>query len=115
MLAMKKTALLIGFISVASIVIVQDKSEVIKKEFEQLSWDWMNTWKAMDTVYISKIMAPEFRLLAVINGEFVVLKRAEWMKTVKAYIPTSFKYYDFDIGYTARQLLSNQCLISKPP
>ncbi|MEO5599451.1 MAG: nuclear transport factor 2 family protein [Cyclobacteriaceae bacterium] len=77
------------------VVIAQD--EKTKKELEQLSWDWMNAWKAKDTVLLEKILAPEYRLLAVINGELVTINRKKWLETVPFYIPKHFRYYNFDI------------------
>lgn len=76
---------------------VMAQGEKTKKELERLSWDWMNAWKSKDTVLLEKILAPEYRLLASINGELVSMDRREWLKTVPIYIPRSFRYYDFDI------------------
>ena len=73
------------------------QDENIKRELEQLSWDWMNAWKANDTVLLENILAPDFRLLALINGELVSINREKWLKTVPLYIPKTFRYYDFDI------------------
>jgi ketosteroid isomerase-like protein len=73
------------------------QDEKIKKELERLSWDWMNAWKAKDTVLLEKILAPDYRLLALINGELVSMNREQWLKTVPLYIPKSLRYYDFDI------------------
>jgi hypothetical protein len=76
-------------------LIAQD--EKTKKELEQLSWDWMNAWKTKDTLLLEKILAPEYRLLALINGELVSINRERWLNMVPLYTPTSFRYYDFDI------------------
>lgn len=73
------------------------QDEKVKKELEQLSWDWMNAWKAKDTVLLEKLLAPDYRLLALINGELASMNREKWLKTVPLYIPKSFRYYDFDI------------------
>ena len=79
---------------------------------EQLSWDWMNAWKANYTVLLERILAPEYRLLALINGVLVSINRERWLKSVSMYIPKSFRYYNFDIriyGKTAIvQLLFDQ-------
>jgi hypothetical protein len=76
-------------------LIAQD--EKTKKELEQLSWDWMNAWKTKDTLLLEKILAPEYRLLALINGELVSINRERWLNMVPLYRPTSLRYYDFDI------------------
>lgn len=73
------------------------KDEEVKKVLERLSWDWMNAWKAKDTVFLDKILAPDYRLLAVLNGELISMSREKWLKTVPFYIPRNFRYYDFDI------------------
>ena len=77
--------------------ILMAQDEKTKKELEQLSWDWMNAWKAKDMVVLEKMLAPEYRLLALINGELVSINREKWLKTVPMYIPKGFRYYDFDI------------------
>jgi len=82
---------------VLSCHILMAQDEKMKKELERLSWDWMNAWKAKDTVLLEKILAPDYRLLALINGELVSINREKWLKTVPMYIPKSFRYYDFDI------------------
>jgi len=56
---------------VLSCHILMAQDEKMKKELERLSWDWMNAWKAKDTVLLEKILAPDYRLLALINGELV--------------------------------------------
>lgn len=94
---MKKSIILLIMITAATTLFGQQADEKTKKELEKLSWDWMNAWKARDTVFIEKIMAPEYRLLALINGELISMKRADWLATVKYYVPDSFRYYDFDI------------------
>ena len=73
------------------------QDEKSKKMLEQLSWDWMNAWKAKDTLLLNKLLAPEYRLLALINGELVSINRERWLKTAPLYIPTSIKIYNFDI------------------
>ncbi len=73
------------------------QDEKIKKELERLSWDWMNGWKAKDTVFLKKILAPEYRLVGIFNGELAAMDRKKWLETVPFYIPKSFRYYNFDI------------------
>lgn len=73
------------------------QNEKTKKELQQLSWDWMNAWKEKDTVVLKKLLAPEYRLLALINGELVSINRERWLKTAPLYVPTSLKIYNFDI------------------
>ncbi len=77
--------------------ILSGQDEKVKKEIEQLSWDWMNAWKAKDMILLEKILAPEYRLLAVINGELATMDRKKWLETVPVYIPKNFRYYNFDI------------------
>lgn len=50
---MKQKYLFAIILSVLSydVVIAQDEKD--KKELEQLSWDWMNAWKAKDMVLLS--------------------------------------------------------------
>ena len=92
---MKHLSAIILVVLSCHILMAQD--EKTKKELEQLSWDWMNAWKANDMVLLEKILAPDYRLLALINGELVSINREKWLKTVPMYIPKSFRYYDFDI------------------
>lgn len=94
---MKKIVILICMFTTIGFLQAQDKHQSIKKELERLSWEWMNAWKELDTAFIDQMMAPEFRLLAIINGELITMTRSEWMKTTPFYIPTTFKYYNFDI------------------
>ena len=84
-------------ITILSSGILMAQDEKTKKELERLSWDWMNAWKAKDTVLLEKILAPDYRLLALMNGELVSINREKWLKTVPVYIPKSIRYYDFDI------------------
>lgn len=77
--------------------VLMAQEEKVKKELEQLSWDWMNAWKAKDTVLLEKILAPEYRLLTLMNGELVAVNREKWLKNAPNYVPKSFRYYDFDI------------------
>ncbi|HEY0730797.1 MAG TPA: nuclear transport factor 2 family protein [Chitinophagaceae bacterium] len=92
---MKPLFVIILLVLSCHILMAQD--EKTKNELERLSWDWMNAWKAKDTVLLEKILAPDYRLLALINGELVSINREKWLKTVPMYIPKSFRYYDFDI------------------
>jgi ketosteroid isomerase-like protein len=85
------------FLIVFSCHILLAQEKKTKKDLEKLSWDWMNAWKAKDTVLLEKILAPEYRLLAVVNGELVTMNRERWLKTVPIYVPKSFRYYNFDI------------------
>ncbi len=99
---MKSIFILFLFVFSSYTIAAQDIKE--KKELEKLSWDWMNAWKANDTVFLEKVLAPDYRLLALINGELVSINREQWLKTAKFYIPISFGYYNFDIrvyGITA--------------
>src|SRR6188768_1353881 len=89
--------LLTMILVVLSCHILMAQDEKIKTELEKLSWDWMNAWKAKDTVLLEKILAPDYRLLALINGDLVSINRTRWLKTVPMYVPKSFRYYDFDI------------------
>ena len=82
---------------ILSVQITHGQDEKLKKELEKLSWDWMNAWKAKDTVLLENLLAPEYRLLALLNGQLMTIPRQAWLKTTKVYIPSSFKYYDFDI------------------
>ncbi len=94
---MKQKYLFAIILSILSYDVVIAQDEKAKKELEQLSWDWMNAWKAKDMVLLEKILAPEYRLLAVINGELVTIDRKKWLETVPFYIPKNFRYYNFDI------------------
>ncbi len=95
---MKHTDLLFAtLLALLSPNLANAQEEKTKKELEKLSWDWMNAWKAKDTVALDKILAPDYRLLAIINGEFATINRQKWLATVPFYTPTSFRYYDFDI------------------
>lgn len=89
--------LFVVILAVLSCHTLMAQDEKVKKELEQLSWDWMNAWKAKDTVLLEKLLAPDYRLLALINGELASMNREKWLKTVPLYIPKSFRYYDFDI------------------
>lgn len=88
--------LLVIILSLLSCHTLIAQDEKLKMELEQLSWDWMNAWKTKDTVLLEKILAPDYRLLALINGELVSMNREKWLKTAPLYIPKSFRYYDFD-------------------
>lgn len=90
-------ALFVIIIAVLSCHTLMAQDEKIERELERLSWDWMNAWKAKDTVFLEKILAPDYRLLAQIDGELVSMNREKWLKTVPLYIPKNFRYYDFDI------------------
>jgi ketosteroid isomerase-like protein len=89
--------LLTTIIAAFSFHALSAQDEKAKNELEQLSWDWMNAWRAKDTVLLQKLMAPEYRLLALINGELVSINRERWLKTVPLYIPKSIRYTNFDI------------------
>jgi ketosteroid isomerase-like protein len=78
-----------------NVLLAQDEKQ--KKELEQLSVDWMNAWKTQDTVLLKKIIAPEFRLLSMVNGELMITSREKWLSNGPYYILKSFRYYDFDI------------------
>ena len=92
---MKKLTVII--LLILSVQITNAQDEKLKKELEKLSWDWMNAWKSKDTVLLEKLLAPEYRLLALINGQLITIPKQAWLKTAKVYIPSSFRYYDFDI------------------
>ncbi len=92
---MRKIIALSLFVLSCHAILAQD--EKLKKEFEQRSSDWMNAWKAKDTALLHKILAPEFRLLSMVNGELVTTSREKWLSNGPYYILKNFRYYDFDI------------------
>lgn len=92
---MKPIVLLFIFILFETSVFAQNESA--KKELEKLSIQWMDAWKEKDTVALNRILAPDFRLVAVINNEFVTIHRDKWLQMVPVYIPEKVQYHDFDI------------------
>lgn len=57
----------------------------------------MKAWKAKDIGFLEKILAPEYRLAGIFNGELATWDRKKWLEVVPFYIPKSFRYYNFDI------------------